>query len=328
LVYNFADGGEGGGFKPAMFWFARHLNQPNLLAPELPGLQRILAQPADAVGRAGFLPLVALWWSTVPTTGAAPPLPLAWFGDGPNPIGIFRSSWTDTNALYLAFKGGSARLNHAHMDAGSFVLEADGVRWARDLGAQDYHSIESKGWSLWDRGQDGQRWKIFRLNNFSHNTLTIDGQLHRANGDARITHFDPETRRATVDLTGIFKDQATRVVRQFGIGDHREVTVTDELQGLKPGAEVRWQLVTRAEVEVQPAEAILRQDGKTLQARVHSPAEARFAVRPADPPADGVNTPNPGSRILTLDARAPSDGRMRITVSLRPGPAESGTRRP
>jgi len=33
-------------------------------------------------------------------------------------------------------RAGSAGLNHGHMDAGSFVLDAGGVRWACDLGAQ------------------------------------------------------------------------------------------------------------------------------------------------------------------------------------------------
>ena len=31
------------------------------------------------------------------------------------------------------------------MDAGSFVLDADGVRWAHDLGAENYNRIESLG---------------------------------------------------------------------------------------------------------------------------------------------------------------------------------------
>jgi hypothetical protein len=319
LAYNFGDGGEGIELRPIMFWFARHLKNPGLLVQDSKGLQDILLGINKGGGRSGFLPFVTFWWDSLPAPYASPGLPLGWLGDGPNPIGIFRSSWTDTNALYLAFKGGSARLNHAHMDAGSFILEADGVRWGCELGAQNYYSIESKGWNLWDREQNSQRWKVYRLNNYSHSTLTIGGQLHRVKGDARITAFDADARQATVDLTKIFEGQATNVVRNFRVGENREVTVHDELNGLKPGSELRWQMVTRASVELRGQEAVLRQNGKVLRARVRSPAEATFGVHPADPPADGVNAPNPGTSILMLKLLAPADGKLHITVLLCPG---------
>lgn len=73
------------------------------------------------------------------------------------------------------------------MDIGSFVMEADGVRWAMDLGLQDYNSLETKGVNLWGSGQNSQRWEVFRYNNFVHNTLTVNNQLQRVDGYAPIT---------------------------------------------------------------------------------------------------------------------------------------------
>lgn len=315
LTYNFSDNGEGSPFTAAMFWFARHLQQPELLTFHTRRLDAVLSRAAGSESR---LPFIALWWHSWPSPEAVSELPLAWFGDGPNPIGTFRSSSTDPDALYLAFKGGSARLGHAHMDAGSFVLEAEGVRWARELGAQGYHGIEAAGWNLWDRSQDGDRWKVYRLNNFSHNTLTIDGQLHRVRGDARIIRFDAEARQATVDLSEIFAGQATRVLRHFQVGEDREVRVDDELEGLKPGSQVRWQMLTRAQVETSGAQATLREAGKVFQARALLPSGVKFEVQPADPPDDGVNAPNPGARILFLNLPAPAEGKLKIRVSLRP----------
>ncbi len=64
---------------------------------------------------------------------------------------MFRTSWTDPDAMYLAAKGGRADLNHGHMDAGSFVFEADGVRWAIDLGGVNYNAYEQRGIRLFDR---------------------------------------------------------------------------------------------------------------------------------------------------------------------------------
>src|SRR5690606_3129409 len=119
----------------------------------------------------------------------------------------------------------AAELNHAHMDAGSFVFELDGVRWAIDLGAQDYESLESKHIDLWNRAQDSQRWQVYRLNNDSHNTLTIDGQPHRVNGHAVITHFsrDASNAYAIVDLSPVFAGQAATVRRGFKLLPGRRV---------------------------------------------------------------------------------------------------------
>lgn len=316
LAYNFSDGGEGAQLRFPMFWFARRQQQPELLASQAEELHEILARGG---GGKEVLPFVALWWQPLPPAEVLSRLPLAWFGDGPNPIGVFRSSWTNPDALYLAFKGGSARLNHAHMDAGSFILEADGVRWARDLGAQNYDSIESKGWNLWDRNPEGQRWKVYRLNNFSHSTLTIDGQLHAVGGDARVTRFDAAAREATVDLSDVFKGQASRVLRHFQVGPQREVRIRDEIEGLPPGSQVCWQMVTRASVKTTETGVILRENGKVLRARVLWPSNAAFHVQPADPPDDGVNEPNPGTRMLRLDLPAAPDGTLHIQVSLFPG---------
>jgi hypothetical protein len=322
LLFNFADGREQGGLQPALFWFARRLRDPFLLLAQERALDTLLqqAKAGRAADTSRLLPLVAIWW---PEGKAAATYPRRfWMGRGPNPIAVFRGSWTDPRALYLALKGGSADLNHAHMDAGSFVLEADGVRWARDLGMQDYESLESKGIDLWNRRQDSQRWQVFRLNNHSHNTLTIGGQLHRVDGAARIVAFSDADASpfAVVDLSSVFAGQARSVLRGFRLLGDRTVLVQDELKGLTPGASVRWAMVTTAEVVANGARATLRENGRTLVVRLLAPA-GRFALVPAEPPRDTFNAPNPGKRILTLTASAPEDGVLRIAVLLTPGAA-------
>jgi len=203
------------------------------------------------------------------------------------------------------------------MDAGAFVLEADGVRWASDLGAQDYYSIESKGWDLFKRTQDSDRWRVYRLNNYSHNTLTLGGQLHNVAGDARITRFTTDS--ADVDLTSIFAGQAERVTRRFSIGDRRSVAIRDEIDGAKPGLSVRWQMVTRADVRISGDVARLSSEGRTLGAKVISPADVGFAVADAQPPDDGVNQRNPNTRILAVNSTVPASGKLTLEILLQPG---------
>ncbi len=320
--FNFSDGGDSAAFNPALFWFAQKLNQPSLVYFQKQLLRERLVTPRKDSETDRFFPLLAIWTAGLPPEIPPPALPLAWHGGGPNPVGVFRSSWTDTNALFLAFKGGSAQISHAHMDAGSFVLDADGVRWACDLGSQEYLSIESKGWNLWSEAQTGDRWRVYRLNNFSHSTLTLGGQLHNVAGEARITAFNKHA--ATVDLSKIFAGQASSVVRQFSVGANKTVTVRDEIAGAKPGLAVRWQMVTRANITVNNNQATLRESGKMLSAKIISPAGATFEIASAQPPDDGVNQPNPNARILAVSTTVPATGSLTVEIELQPEATTAG----
>ena len=320
--FNFFDCGDSTELQPAIFWFAKRLHQPDLLRFQQVPLAIALRRSVDkevAYHENRLFTMIALWWSGQPGRENARELPLAWHGEGRNPVGVFRTSWSDTNALFLAFKGGSASLSHGHMDAGSFVLDADGVRWAVDLGRQDYLSLESKGINLWSYRQDSDRWRVYRLNNFSHNTLTIGGQLHRVSGAARIAEFhDGENLSATLDLSPVFAGQAKGVTRRFELGADRRVRIEDELGGVTPGTDVRWAMVTHANVKLDGAHATLRQSGKVLHATLLSPAGAGFTVISADPPDDGFNAPNPNTRILVVNVKAPESGDIKLGVALQP----------
>ena len=62
----------------------------------------------------------------------------------------------------LAARGGTPSSNHAHMDIGSFVMEANDVRWAMDFGSSDYSTLETNGVDLWNMNQTSERWDVFR----------------------------------------------------------------------------------------------------------------------------------------------------------------------
>jgi hypothetical protein len=323
MQFNYSDGGAKSEhvLQPALFWLARKLNQPGLLYFQTAGLAAVEKTNAltNALKGIQFLPLAALWWpKNEPEAFGPPALPLDWQGQGRCPVAVMRSSWTNPDALYLAIKGGTASANHAHMDAGSFILEANGERWARDLGAQDYNSLESKGLDIWGLKQDSARWKVFRLNNFSHNTLTINGQLHNVQGFAPITEFstDGPTAHAVVDLTTTFAGQASKVIREFDLTQGGDVRIEDTLEGLQPGDNVRWAMVTSAHVELQGTRAILRQDGKELEATETASSTVPFEVIPASPPNDGYDAPNPNTYILIINAKTPKSGRLGISVLL------------
>lgn len=314
--FNFADNVEKPGLEPAMWWFARALKRPELLRYEMAQMQNYVSstkapEPGTEANR--LLPLAALWWHW-PTQNQTQ-LPLGWQGNGPNPLAVFRSAWDDPKAMYLALKGGKATVSHGHMDAGSFILEANSVRWACDLGLQSYHSLESKGIDLWNSKQDSQRWKVFRLGNLSHNTLTVNGQLHLANGAAVIKEFSAQNKSAVVDLSAVFAGQAAKVTRRFHFAPP-QVVLTDELEGLKGGDNVRWAMLTKAEIALNENEAILTQGGQNLRVQLQSAHPASFETVSADPPNE-YDAPNPGYRFLIANLKAPESGKLQFSVTLQ-----------
>jgi len=319
--FNFSDGLERPLMEPAMWWFAHILKRPELLRYERGVIERYSrAQTTEAfTDNDRLLPLAALWWPDDWTQSTDNALRLNWYGEGPNPLVVFRSGWNDPNAMYLALKGGSASLSHAHMDAGSFVFEVNGVRWAHDLGMQDYLSLESKGVDLWNSAQGAGRWDVFRLNNFSHNTLTINGLHHCVNGHAAITHFSDENDvGAIVDLSPVFAGQADRVARSFVFQGGRHIVIRDEIEGLRPGDSVRWAMLSKADIAIDGNCAILSEDGKQLCAGLVASIDARFEVLSAEPPDNGYDAPNSGFRLLIVNMEAPHSGRIELAVTLKP----------
>ncbi len=315
-TFNYADGRETGDHSPTFGWFARETG--------LSELARLHAQPPwpTEMVSARLLPLAAVWWPGLDgsaTPSATEALPTAYHGTGEVPVATFRTAWDDPDAAYLATAGGSPDRNHGHMDGSGFVYEAHGVRWAVDLGLQDYHSLESKGVKIWDREQSSERWHVFRLNNHSHNVLTLDGQLHRVAGHAAVTGFcgHPGASWVTYDLTPLFADRAGRVTRGFTFGPTGVVRVQDELDGLAPGTAVRWTMMTRAAVEIGGGGATLRQDGRCLRLSLVEPGDAAMTATPLGPHAP-YDEPNPGLQRIDIDLTAPARGTLRIAVDLLP----------
>lgn len=98
-----------------------------------------------------------------------------------------RTSWTNTNGAYIAIKSGGLlnHQTHGNLDAGDFVLDALGQRWAGELGsgnylADGYFSNET---------QTSDRWLYYRTRTAGQNTLLIGGQNQIVTG-VPSTKFD------------------------------------------------------------------------------------------------------------------------------------------
>ncbi len=319
--FNYSDSGLKGDLQPAMFWFAQKLGDPSLLWVER---GRLTEEEATAHTRDRLLPAMLIWSQGINMAAITQPKAKSWVGAGKNPVALMRTSWTDPNAIYVGFKGGSPSVNHGHMDVGSFIMEASGVRWAMDFGVQSYESLESKGVKLWGKEQDSQRWEIFRYHNLSHNTLTVNNGLQRVEGYAPITrHADnPAFTYATTDLSAVYKGQLTKANRGVAIADGQYVVVRDEVE-TSAECTIRWTMVTAADVKITSANQVeLTKDGKKLRLKVQHPAQVVMKTWPTDPP-HAYDAPNPGTTLVGFEVKMPQNSKGEITVLLIPEGAES-----
>ncbi len=113
-----------------------------------------------------------------------------------------RVSWGVAKGWFVGFKAGSNGVNHSHLDVGSFVLEAKGVRWAVDLGPGNYdlpkYFDETEG-----------RWVYYRLRAEGHNTLVLNpgrGPDQLPSGGGKVTSFVPSEKGWNwgADLSGAY----------------------------------------------------------------------------------------------------------------------------
>jgi hypothetical protein len=320
--FNYADcSASSQGLLPAVWWFARRFERPDWLACQWPALREATGDK-EAAGIYGSRCVPALLHWMMPYRDVPVKMGLHWNGVSDNPVTMHRSAWGDPDALFVGLKAGTPRANHGHMDVGSFVFDAEGVRWAHDLGKDGYHQVESRGLNLWDRGQDSDRWRVFRNGTEAHGTLMIDGEDQRVGGMARTVRFSGEQSfpHSVIDMSGLYRGKADSVCRGVALAGERQLIVRDRLEGLRPGSELRWAMVTKARVEVAgPGRAVLEQAGKAMQLRVISPADVELRTWDVSEARNEWDSPNRGAKQVGFLHRAGGDRVTDIVVTLTAG---------
>jgi len=310
--FNYGDAGGNEGLQPAMFWFADKLKDNSLLFIE----KEYLKTSKYNVKTNRLLPAAMIWGKGMKPSEMTSPKTNLWFGKAENEIAVLRSGWGNNKDVYVGFKGGTASVGHAHMDAGSFVLDMDGVRWAAELGMQQYNSLESAGLSIWDMSQKSQRWQVFRLNNHSHNTLTVNGKLHNMVGNAKLVSKseDVANTRAVFDLSPVFQPDLKKAQRGIAIIDKTYVTVRDEITVGDKEAIVRWAMLTPAKVEqLKGNEATLSSQNKQLKIYVEGLEGVTLQTWSTDPP-QSYDAPNPGTTLLGFELKLPANAKKSFNV--------------
>ena len=287
---------------PCNFWLAKVFDDDLVAYSE----HRLLSEhPSEAT------PEHLIWY--VPRPGTPEPAPLDKLFRGVVGVAVFRSAWNDPNALFVGIKAGYNQVNHGHLDLGSFEMDALGVRWARDLGGDDYDLPD-----YWRNQRGGGRWQYFRMGSLGHNVPLLGGENQNPEGVASIIRFETEGAFpfAQVDLSTAYSDYAGSVTRGIALVNGRKaVLVQDEFE-LQTSCEVAWGMTTDADISPDAGEeAQLSLDGKKLRAVVLSPQGARFSAESAEQqPPQKIN-----KGVSRLMVRMPDQqGRVRLAVWLVP----------
>lgn len=306
-TFNYADGGDSSIRAPQMFWLAQQFRQPVLAWHQ--------RQPHSPSA------LDVLWYCTEWRTPKVARLPLAKYFRGAEVV-TMRSEWQNKKAWFVGFKAGDNKANHSHLDLGSFVMDFDGVRWATDLGAENYNLPGYFG---------SQRWTYYRLRAEGNNTLTINpGKEPDQDPKAatKIVKFKESDERAfaIADLTAAYqKHGVEKVMRGISLLNGKQVVIQDEIRS-GPPADVWWFMHTAADIQVGSSnrrEAVLKERERTLYARIISPESAAFEVLPAAPlpssPQPAKQNLNTGFRKLAIHLNQATNVTVTVVFSPEPG---------
>jgi hypothetical protein len=296
LLFNFADSQETTRRSPHRHWLARRYDRPAESGHELRRTGSVRASTAadpavdsNVVARGSTRAMQAAWFpERIALPGEAGEPRDALFKGAQ--VATFRSSWDDPRALFLACKGGSNAVNHAHLDLGTFVLDFGGERFALDLGPDDY--------ALPGYFSKAQRFTYLRNASASHNLLLADGASQPADAQAPIALFrtTPGFAAAVVDLDAA--NPALRHRRGFALIDRQWALIVDEIAPRSP-VTAAWQMHTAATPTLAGAAAVLRRGEASLAMRILAPGNAAFAAEPTEAPPPQ----NPNKSVTRLVAR-------------------------
>jgi hypothetical protein len=266
--------------------------------------------------------------------GTVYPMDLLWFDDrARDPFRLptvkrfrtvdvvtLRGDWHDVNTTYLGIKGGANdACEHGHYDLGSFVLDCVGVRWAMDLGPDDYN--------LPDYFKPAMRSRYYRTSTIGHNAIVIDGQSQPPAARAAITRisFGDKISCVVMDLTTAYPS-VVRALRGFALIDRRHVLIVDEIVPKGCLSSIDWQMHTAAEAEISANASVVlayppQTDGAEpprFHVRVIDPGFGTLSYVSAAPPAvPSKQDPNTGIFKLVFHLEQVAQP-LRLTVLLSP----------
>lgn len=291
-TFNLNDSGDGKVSAAELFWLAERYGDPGISRYRLENIRK-------GFYRASAMDLI---WYNPDNMTTENTLPLAdKFRE--SEIALFRDSW-DKTTLFAGIHGGPNNIPHGNLDAGTFVLDMLGQRFACDLGGDNY---ELDGY--FDNGN--RRWKYYRTRAEGHNTIILNpgsGPDQQLNSFSPIIKFAEggSSPFAIVDTTSAQSHGAQSAERGLMLVQNRTgVVIRDEIR-MKEAGEAYWFMHTQAKIENYGADnrsVILERNGKRIWVGILA-GEGTFYDMEAKPlpssPQSSQQNPNTGTRKLAI----------------------------
>lgn len=311
-IYNYSDNAWAG--KP---YYAAYAYQAALLSQNSESMSNQKAHRAIFGG--GESALNVLWYEPSLCTGEIY-LPNDTYYSGAGK-GVMRSSFSAKSAAFVAMSAGMNTEYGSHFDKGSFVFDQGGVRWAIDLGFDNYNVVGGY------HGESGRT--LYRKRTEGHNCVVINptsvtpGQLPEANTFLIDSAHNEASAYMVYDLTEAYADNVNDYHRGFYFGDGRESLVIRDEISLKSQSDIYWFMHTEADIVIDSGGkgATLFKDGRALRVVADcSIPDWRFETRAAQPFDESMIRDGEYSRegISKLTINARGEGDVSITVKLAP----------
>jgi hypothetical protein len=315
----------------AMFLYGEYYKQPQFIL-----FQRDQFDAAEPSSMFWYDPSVsgAFWDGT----------PLDMFFDDPlTQWASMRSSWTDSNALYVAMKAGKNQGHQTHndLDAGDFVLDCLGTRFAGELGSSDYLS---KDYFSSD-ATNSVRWLYYRKRTEGQNTIVVGKQNQKVDGAPTVKHDSSKTTQGsstvidlpgdstaywTADLTTAYSNVQSfkRGVRLLNA--RKQVLIQDDINAQ---GDIEWRMHTNATVAVNGQSATLTIGDKTVKMTILNAPDAQISTGPAtrypdDPTPPDPDPENPGVTVVSIKLAAGTHSLQVLFNPQWPGMSDSDFKTP
>ena len=196
----------------------------------------------------------------------------------------FRNSFEEGQSFAGIKAGKTVKDFFIHLDQGSFVYNALGVKWAVDMGKDSYGLT---GYYA-PKVEKGGRWDIFRLRPDGHNTLLINPNKNDCGYElektASLTTDASKTEAiAVVDMTNLVSKKANSDKRAMLLTDNRLSLVVRDEVSLKESSALYWVMYTEQDVKIDGNSAVLSNDDKKVKLDFASSTDGKLYVESAAP---------------------------------------------
>lgn len=218
---------------------------------------------------------------------------------------------------FVGIKAGKTVYAHSHLDAGSFVFDALGRRWAYDFGQDNYNLYYKYN-----------HWDVFRLRAESHNTLVINPDHTPGfvlGSEAPVSEFTvtPGRVKTVIEKTALYgAERGVEYARRgYLFTDGRSSLVSRDEVKLTRESSMIWLMYTDADIEIDGNVATLRDKVDTdkhitVEFTANHPFEIGFEDAKPLPTSPDIPEQAKNVGFHRLYLRLTADGDVSITVKI------------